>query len=729
VVQAVLSLTLALAGFMAATSLVLTTSGGGERHEQLLFFVSFAAVLPLSLVGGPLVTRRLAACDGAAAAGLVAIAASSGLLVLVLLARVAYATGGDSTLGSPFFLVALLGLAVAIVLLARRPPPTLVPYGRRLWALPAALLAATVLAFPPSDLLRPGELALGLALAAALLGLYLAATRRRAGRRVGPLLDVLVVVVTLLVANNLFAYRDPHGFFAIVADLHHNFFLGPTNSVLHGRPMLIDTFSQYGVGIFYFLAAWFSIVPIGYGGMVLLSGFLTSLQCALGYGIVRMAGGSRALALLALVAVVIGNFFAGGLPPPTAYPSTGALRWGLPYVLIAGALLFERLGRRRAAEAFPVAVLALTSIWSLETFVYTAAAFCGLAAVRAAARAERFTEWLRRLVVQLALGAVAVVAAVALFSLLTLVAAGSLPDWGGYLAFVDTYSIGGFGSLVMEPWSPGIALCALYVASATGLVTVAIRTPALLRAEQATFGAISATTAFGVAGFTYFLNRSYPDAAILIGLPAYLTAALWLTLLERHRAEIARPVRLLAVAVPVWALAMLVVFAWPDIRDRTDDTPLALAIPDGGRGGSLRFELDRLWHSPPLDQHVQVGQRLLRQYFPGSGPALVAAGSESTVYVLMQSRRVNRLPVSHFLQEALVMKQSLPRVERELSRLHGGELMLTDDGALASRALFPNPLLRRTIADIRTRFRLARVERTPDGWQVVRLVARRPGGA
>jgi hypothetical protein len=50
-----------------------------------------------------------------------------------------------------------------------------------------------------------------------------------------------------------------------IIQFHQNFLLGPANEVIHGRAMLVDTSSQYGVGSIYLLAGWFKLAPIGYG--------------------------------------------------------------------------------------------------------------------------------------------------------------------------------------------------------------------------------------------------------------------------------------------------------------------------------------------------------------------------------------------------------------------------------------------------------------------------------
>ena len=754
-----LVLTFGLAGFAGATSVTLLAAGQGEAQEWLLFALTFAAILPASLAVSGRLARALERGGGAVALRLTAVTSASGLLCLVIAARGAYALTGQSSLGSPLFLAGLAAWALGTAVLVRRAvqggPAWIASAPSRLWALPFALVAVALLAFPPASILRPWKLALAVLLAAVLLWGLLRLLRLRPRRRLGWLFDAGVVGLVVLVGADLSLYQNTQGFLVEASELHHNFYLGPVNDVLHGRPMLVETFSQYGVGIFYLLAGWFKLAPLGHGALALLSTLLTALAVAGAYAIFRMARMARPLAAVAVVPVLIGAFFA----PPASYPSMGALRFGLPYLLIAAMLLGERSLERSprpswALRAAPLAVLGVASVWSMETFAYCLAAFAGMTILHAVASAESTAEAGGRravagaLVRALGMGAAACVAAHGGFALLTLLLTGALPNWGWYLDFLRAYAREGTSTLVAEPWSPGIAVCAVYFASAAALATVATRAPRLMREERVTLAAIAGATCFGFASFTYFLGISFSDRLLVVAIPCSMTIALWLALLERRRGAISPAVRMSAMALPALAAAMLVVFAWPTLEQRVAGSALALSLPDGGSNGSLRAELARMWRSPPLSSRASEGARLLRRHFPGEGPALVAAKAESTVDVLVQSRRANLLPVSHFLEESVVIERSWPRVRRALDRVKPGTLMLTEVDALdpARRGQTPHilrdgrardplpgltalttevPLLRRTLAHIQARFELQPVEATATGFLVVRLVPRR----
>ena len=111
--------------------------------------------------------------------------------------------------------------------------------------------------------------------------------RRPPGRRARLALGVLVPVALALLAWDVS--------FQALTD-HQNFYLGPVNDIRHGRYMLVDDYSQYGVGVIYFLAAILAPLPFGYGTFVLALGVLTAVMFATVYAVLRVATRSLAFA-------------------------------------------------------------------------------------------------------------------------------------------------------------------------------------------------------------------------------------------------------------------------------------------------------------------------------------------------------------------------------------------------------------------------------------------------
>ena len=306
-------------------------------------------------------------------------------------------------------------------------------------------------------------------------------------RRWGVAIDALVIVLCLLAMPDLviFGTDSPFGAFTNrVIQFHHDFFLGPVNEVLHGGAVLVDTASQYGVGSLYFLAGWFELAPIGYGTFGFLDGALFALFFAAGYCVLRIAGTSRLLAgggLALGVIVLIYNleFSVGSLP------QHGPLRFGLPMVVILAAAAEDRWPERaRVALAAQLFVVALSSVWALEAFAYTAATFAAIACFRAWALPGpgRLRSLLRT-------GAVdrGRLRGSPTFSwpLATLAAAGQLPDWGQYLAYLNEFLFGEVGDITYDfsHWSAGLPVGAAYLASAAAIVLLARRRRDLVARE------------------------------------------------------------------------------------------------------------------------------------------------------------------------------------------------------------------------------------------------------
>ena len=155
-----------------------------------------------------------------------------------------------------------------------------------------------------------------------------------------------------------------------IIQFHQNFLLGPANEVLDGHAMLVDTASQYGVG---------THLPAGRPGSRsrrsatarsgCSTGAMTALWFAAGYA--RPAAGRHVAP--ARRGGARGRGRRAGLQPRSIRsarcPSTGPLRFGMPMALIA------RRGRGRALAAPRARAArargargrrAVASIWSLE---------------------------------------------------------------------------------------------------------------------------------------------------------------------------------------------------------------------------------------------------------------------------------------------------------------------------------------------------------------------------
>lgn len=746
-----------IGGFALLASAIILVFGPSDATDWGLYLLTLGGLLPVAFGAGRHLARRVEVGGGHAAVSGLAARAAGTLLSILLLARLAYSFGAPS---SPLLVLLTTVWGAWLVLLARRisrrsetDGAWLAEDDRRIWTITAALACLLVLAFLSPRLSRPLELTGSLALAGALTAIHVGLGRVSAPRWARRLLDVAAIVLVILIVTDVSAYleylrpdartvvlgngtRVPPHLLAWAHRHHEDFWLGPLNDMLHGRPLLVDTFSQYGVGVFYFLAALFQIAPLGYGTLGLVAGFLTALQYAVAYGVLRLAGCARTLALLAVGAAVIGLLL-GGFGSPADFPATGGLRFGLPWLVVALAVASARWPAHRGLlRAAAIGLVAVTSVWSAETFVYSSAAFAGAAAFEAAAdegRQLRGRAFGRDLLA--AAGCCVIVHVVLALGIRSF--AGSWPDWSVYLAYLRVYSAGGgLYILTVPPWSPGMPMLLLYLISGLVLVALVVRRSDLLRERRPLLIGLAATSAFGVASFTYFVGQSAPNTLLLVSLPALVAGCLGVSLLGDPRVSIPGTVRLGGAAAVFWILALLAISGWPDATKKWQRTALAQSIPDGGQGGSIRESLPRIWGSPPSDPRALEAEALLDHHLPRGQPALVIVEPELSVETLVRSSRVNLLPLADPEQDNLVPHHTDPKVRRAVDGLQPGTLMLTQPDAFDAPVMPVGvpPTDRKLVRvqklaldRIRARFSLHEVERTGSGLALVRLYPKRAG--
>jgi len=327
----VLIVSLLVGGFALLSSALVLASPRTNSTEWALFLLTLTVLIPAAIAGG----RKLADKVDAPA-GRVALAelAAVGIIGVVIAARSSYALGHRS---STVALALALTWVVALIWAARRLtggrrliPERLADVGGGLadpgaapaWVAIAGLTAVALVGFFPPRFIHADGLAVALVLAATLVFVHLR-WRAAVPRRAGLVLDVAVVVLVVLIVTDVSGYQEylrPEArasvlegepisppLLALAGRIHEGFYLGPLNDMLHGRAMLVDTSSQYGVGVYYFLAGFFQIAPLGYGALGLLAGFLTALQFALAYCVLRLAGVARTLAIPTIVAAVLGK--------------------------------------------------------------------------------------------------------------------------------------------------------------------------------------------------------------------------------------------------------------------------------------------------------------------------------------------------------------------------------------------------------------------------------------
>ncbi|MDQ3879721.1 MAG: hypothetical protein M3295_01360, partial [Chloroflexota bacterium] len=526
--SAILHLLAPVATFAVLAGALLALGGPSEGMETGLWVLAFGVALPAGYVLAGRQARAMTSAPEGTTAWAVALSTLALAAAMLLRERAgarpaqhaAIALAGLLALGIPFGLAreSRLRTCVAAAHAGVAPPVAA-----------AVVLAAVVVvlasAFVPTAF-TPARLTPTLLITVVVIAIVLATHGSRWPPWARRVFDVLALGALALVV--LTTPDVTLGGYAVIH--HHNFFLGPVNDVLNGRVMLVDTFSQYGVGVIYALALAFQIVPLGYGGLALIIACAMVAVYSLTYVTLRAAIDSPILVVCGMCVAVLSNIFLQGVSL-LAFPSTGPLRFGLPYVLIASAVLAARFSRwSRTLRVVGLATLAVAAVWSLETFVYTAAVYAALVLLEAYGRPGVDLRAGLGIVLRRGLVGLAVVlGAIASISVATLALSGQAPKWGGYLDYIAVYSSGGLGQLPIDWFSSGPIAGLTIFLSAAGVVWLSRNGSA----PPALLVALAGFNAFAVASFTYYLGRSHPSNLLHLMVPIVALGTLWASLLLR----------------------------------------------------------------------------------------------------------------------------------------------------------------------------------------------------
>ena len=700
-----------------------------------MFLLTFAGVLPGLVLLVPRQLDRVAHRHGGEAADRVALVLAIALCVLLVCVKTAerlVPTPRPTMLFVASAVWLLLAIGTFVIALRAAAPPICSGRldNRVLWVVLAGLLWGVILLFAALGSVSAVPLAAGLLVASAVGYWAPQASPAPAPSRVRLGADLAALALLALAVPNLVVFRpeDPSaGVETTIIQFHQNFYLGPANAVVGGGAMLVDVFSQYGVGSIAFLAGVFALVPIGNGTLALTEGVLAAGMFCCAYLTLRLARVGLALAWSAMAVALVVLVFNLDYPVG-ALLQHGAFRFGLPMVILVAAVAEARVDNRaRLLRGVQVATVAIASVWSFEALLYSLGALAGVAAFRIATTSRPRREMAVRILVQVLLACAAVHAA---FALVTLAAAGELPDWGSYVTTLREFLTGSVGELTYDfaPWSPGIAVGALYATSAVALALVVAREPNLVARERPALMALSAGTGYGIALFSYFVNRSSDHILPYVSLPAVIIVTIWLAILLRD-GRLSPAGSRLATASVLAGAAILVAVAWSDAGTRLSQSALAHALPGGS---SLRGAVDRLWEGPTLGYGAEDAVRMLEEYLPGEEESVVLTSADLSVEALIETDRVNAIPLSDPWEDSLVPDLHREAVKEAVSELEPGRLIVIDAASrevLADRAegeptLVPTGialLQAEALRQITRRFRLKPVARAPSGVEVVEL--------
>jgi hypothetical protein len=700
---------------LIAVSSTLIALGHGERMETMLFFVALALV-----PAGVATARRQLLRAGHERSMSLALLGVVALSAVTLAAR---AISGTSLL--PWWLLggaaAILGLEVAAY---RRPhllPASPLGSTRTLAILGAcAFLTGAVASFYPPSSFSPERLWLSVFAASVVAAARYLRIPAPSWRMWPRSVDALVLVTTALLVSDVNGYSSAFRY-------DYDFFLGPVNAMRHGHPLLVDTFSQYGVGLFYALTGAFQALPLGYGGLQLILCVAYAAEFVLVYSVLRLACRSQLVAILGLAVAVVANLAVSA--PYIGYPSIGPLRFGLPWVVILAGTIRARSARHhRLLDALILLTVGLSAVWSAETFVYCLATYGAITVFSIADRPESRSGRSFRVGKRIAAALVVAFLAIGATSTVLLVVGSDWPRWTEYLSLVALYAARGFGALLIPAWSPGYLVGALYVVSLTALTALPRTTRRQLGPSVA---ATAGATAFGAVAFTYFLGRSAPTNLHHVAVPAVVVACGWWTIAWPHLRRLSSAY-VWAAVLAVSCLGASIVASNSNAAGRwLGGTPLVQLVrsPDA-TGSRVRALVTDTAASP----RIAEGARLVRAYSTSDRQPAVLVRADHLTAVLLAAHRGNALPIVNGNQDGLIDDVALKRVAAATDRLPQGSFVVTETmfmrrpastfarlDPLRDQFRFGDYFLSRSYEDLATRFELRVVDRGQFGYVVLQL--------
>jgi len=323
---------------------------------------------------------------------------------------------------------------------------------------------------------------------------------------------------------------------------HIDILLAVVNQVAHGKTILVDTTSQYGLLYPYAIAAALAPFGVSLSGMTVVFALLVLLQAVLLFLTFSQLPGMSpawraAFAIsyaglaapgmgMALFAAPSGLFYVNILQPDTdfvpVYFQFVPIRtiWFAVFVWLCSPGPFQT---RRWFVPLGYVLAGVSLLWNTDTGLVILVAWTGMLIY------SRLDDWrrnpvglLRHTAIHLAALASTLVGSLAFYAAFAWLRSGQLPRYNELLFFQRIFYQAGFYMRPMplwEFWQPIMAVLALTIA---WCMRQAVREQLPARASWLFFIA-----AYGLGSFSYYQGRSLPQVLPAVFLPAFLLAFFW----------------------------------------------------------------------------------------------------------------------------------------------------------------------------------------------------------
>lgn len=449
---------------------------------------------------------------------------------------------------------------------------------------------------------------------------------------------VMVLLIPSLFINLSFPYDR----------WHHNYTLGPTNDLLHGKTMFVDTITQYGIGLNYSLAGFFATFPnlLSYQGFSLLLSLMLVAAMIIMYIFLRSSGASLWVSLAVLVVLASTQVYRPVLSGLTN-PTLGALRYIWQYIILL-ILIYRVQSGRSTLQWLEAFVIGASIFWSLDSVIMVGLAYTAVMLYEGLTGITPLR--------QIALRIVWIVASTGAFyggyTLYAFVKTGILPDYGIYLEVLNFYSDLGWDFI--PTYSMWLFPGAVYMISVL-LVVFAILN-AQHPGELRRYIPVTMLTSSGILQLMYWVRVSgdgnfHPFVMVGIVLTGYWVAQLkQLDRIPRQALEIG----VFYIFCGFWVAVIL----FPDPTFRPNVTPSSAVWTALRSSSAPDFNLDALQTTPPShlayaytsmgnDKLIDEAVQVVQQYAPDQDRIPLFIPSETATDVLMRVKKAEQFILGH----------------------------------------------------------------------------------
>jgi len=438
-------------------------------------------------------------------------------------------------------------------------------------------------------------------------------------------LNVLtILLICFLVFDPAFSINRPH----------QNPYLDPVCDMLGGKALLVDINSQYGVWVTYFLKILFEVIPLSYSGLTLINMLAAMAGYSMVYVLLRYVLKSPVFAVISILIIILVNSLATLGGEIVAFPSLGPLRFAPPYFLlliVAGRFHFSQLSK--VFQWLSGLLVALTSIWSFETFVYTFAVYGAVTVYESCWQVKTFSDCLKRIIIGIFGLVPFICAAHVLFGLSVYARSGQLPHWNYYLDYIFLYSVGGWGGMPIGLWSPWILLVIIPLGTWVALMIHLVSKKDEQANPQLTI--VAGLTALAIIQYTYFVGRSHVNNLFHVSVPSLCLAAYWLVSLARMETGELKWFAKTAAYGCYCAMIFMVFSLTPKMAEK-----IKIRLPQYPR------TIENFYKSPTTPQ-VDEALYLVKKYAKDKPRIALFIEPDDTTETLMRSRKVHVYPFNY----------------------------------------------------------------------------------